>query len=450
MKPNALITVDFYRRWKWAYLLGGLLLSMLAFALTWWHKTDYFPVAFGAMLGAVLLSFDLNMRGAARPLLTLPVSLKEHSATLWWIAIFLPALFVTLCFAIGSSVALLWGKTPAWGPNQWLLFFLLNLSFNGMMYYLLTLMMINPPNNFLEQLKGMATGALWGLSISLGLNSQFLFPDGWQNLGMRVITLLAVGLVCCIWTWNRGGVMLCNRSRKLEKGVSIRPSKNTFSPYGEMTGLPLLFTRIFVQAFIFGFIGLTSMLFMLFFMKGVAPHHANGGKLPGMEMTIFFLPIIGMTLLTPVAGNVRHFRSLPIGVNHLALLYTLLPLITLVGMSIPIAVCFQLLGNLLNLPRLATYSILLAGLYSLYLSFTLRLGAKHMLWAVAVIFPVGFLLFTFPQKTDGKTSVLFPICLNVIGLVLIGITYWWNINTLKHGRRTYQASSFQMVTPRMS
>src|SRR5258708_7744213 len=99
---NRLI-IDYLRRWRWAYLVVALGMTVFWFALmAGADRPGIFPLAF--YLGAFLLAFDL-MKGSATTITVMPLSRVQIGKSWWLVATVIPTVvsFLTRLIAIGIA-----------------------------------------------------------------------------------------------------------------------------------------------------------------------------------------------------------------------------------------------------------------------------------------------------------------------------------------------------------
>ncbi len=437
MKLNLLFVKDFYRRWWWAYLLGFIIFIGVGIGFSYTKNHSALPLAGSAILGVVLLATDLNFRTNARTLLTLPISVKELSASLWFICVPLSGLFVTIATLIGSLIAAGLGATHPLSPGDLLRLFLLTMAVGAFMLVVLTFLLHRQPENFGENLiAGMAGGA-WGLGFSAGIAGPMAIRAKtlWDPISLCI---LLVGILCAIVAWYRCSVMLRNRTRRMGSTAVSTTPRSTTLPTGGLSGLSWLFARTFGTAAGFSIVMLLVMQVILRILR--AP--VNGQTVSAM----IFLPLffISILLLQPQLTTLRHWRSLPLTSSHLALLYLGLSLVTILGALSPLTV-YVLVGGGFSAPWLSSSLLVFGtGVFCMLLSLIMRHGIKWALFVPLLFIPLfAALPLALYFKEIAWAVTESPLTL-LAGLGLMLLAYLWNLRTLRKRSQVYQ-SNFHLM-----
>ncbi len=437
MKPNLLYLQDFYRRWWWAYLLGFIVFAVLGAGFSISKNHPALPLAGGAFLGAVLLATELNFRTNARTLLTLPIRLKELSASLWFISVPLSSLFITVATAIGVLIATLFGAKHPLNASELLGFFLLTMAVSAFMLVVLTYLVHRPPENAGGQIIAALSGGAWGLGIGAGFSAPMFMKSA--NLGAPISQgIMLTGMVCAVVGWHRCSSMLRNRAYGMGTAKPATRSSSTNLPAGGMNGLTWLFARTFGNAVGFSIVMQLGMQLVLRLLR--APVMAQT-----VSMLIFFpLFFISIMLLQPQMTTLRHWRSLPLTSSHLALLYLGLCLVTIGGALAPLAV-YVLLDSSFSAPWLSFPLLIFGtGMFCLLVTYIMHFGIKWAMFLPMLVIP-ALVGISHAMSTDGAPWSLTesPLIL-LAGLLLVWAAYLWNLRIIRTRSRVYQ-SNFHLI-----
>lgn len=436
MKPNLLYLQDFYRRWWWAYLLGFIIFAGVGAGFSYSKTHSALPMAGGAFLGAVLLATELNFRTNARTLLTLPMSLQELSASLWFISVPLSSMFITGATAAGTLIAAAAGAKHPLNASELLLFMLLTMAVSAFMLVVLTFLMHRPPENAGEQMIAALSGGAWGLGISAGFSAPMFMKSA--NLSDPLsLGILLTGMVCAVVSWYRCRTMLRNRAYGMGTAKPAARA-STSLPAGGMNGLSWLFVRTFGTAIGFSVV---MQLFMQLILRLM--HAPVRGQT--VSMLVFFpLFFISIMLLQPQMTALRHWRSLPLTSSQLALLYLGLCLITIGGALTPLAL-YVLLDGSFSAPWLSFPLLVFGtGLFCLLVSFIMHFGIKWAMFLPMLVIPALVVVpYVMSIKEIPWSLTGSPLTL-LAGLLLVWAAYQWNLRTIRKRSRVYQ-SNFHLL-----
>lgn len=319
------IILDHLRRWwlTWTAIgIGNLLMAGLITDSGQPFSLFYWQVIF--RIGAFQLQYDLP-RGVARTLASVPVTLTQIGRAWWLVSVALPALFLAVTAALGLvGYALLLGKVVS--LTAYVLFCVTNTALLGAVFYLIVGGIgrgwPQTPAQWLHMILFYALIAEMFVPKSVSLNT----TNG------IILTITTTGLT--IAGWFRAGQFAMNRANPppvVARGAVSRKGEAGFG------GLPLLFARIFVRSWLFGFLLIAMMLVMF---SGMNIGHANGDSanrfvrgLSGLtgptQFQFFWMPIFQFA---PLILHLRFIRTAPISTNALAAVLVLLP--ALVNLSL--------------------------------------------------------------------------------------------------------------------
>jgi hypothetical protein len=319
MKP---ILRDHFRRWCWVWLAGiiGNAVIVLEFCATSNHNQNraFFPL--GIFMGAFVLAFDLQ-RGHARAVLAMPVTAKQIARSWWWASVGIPAAAIAivtmLVFTIYSGCSGNWSSLP-----DCIIFCVTNFLMLGFMFFALTgLPAQRSGGNWIEHIRGIIFGGLWGLSVG-----------GWwffQKLNLQTTTgavLLSIATILTIVGWFRAETLVRERGG-FRMGVAAGAKKpGQYKAPAGFGGLPFLWQRLFIRLGYMGLAIVAWLLVMQLMMHGslkLSPKQFFDNTLPAFSSFGYF--IIYMCLLLPTIMQLRLLRTLPISASKLAATLVLMP-----------------------------------------------------------------------------------------------------------------------------
>jgi hypothetical protein len=320
MKP---ILIDFLRRWKWVYLLAGLLQLIPGLV-----APPFFSLISTIILGSMLVSVDLA-RGTARTLQALPIKRKTLASAWWILGVIVPTTLFSVLLAVFCALR---REFVLGGPisfSQATLATTVSFLWSGMSYYLLTHISMAGLVRTSESKTDNFTAYIWMASMFGGV---FLFlkcPDHWGALNPMYWTLLIVGAVLTCLGWIRSEEMVISRATSAQNrmhGQNLRDSKKSQVSLSGPAGLLGLFRTAAMTSlkssaiFIVTFIGL--QVFLRKQTGDTIP--MTIGRIVGDPITLYILSIMIVMAGLQWLSAVRYLRSLPIRTTHLVLIIALL------------------------------------------------------------------------------------------------------------------------------
>lgn len=314
-----LLLSDFLSRWKWVYLLVGVL--QLSGGLFTSSNGPSFAPFLSIGCGAMLLSFDLT-NGTARVCRSLPLSGHELARSWRFLALVVPMLLSTAALVLGNLLRVAFNFGAAMTLSQGTLSLAYAFLWLGISFYLLTHLPRPTPQGFEQQAKAMVVGGLWGFSAGGGILLSMTLPKDWQSvLPWLWCTMVGAGVLTCLG-WLRAELMIISRSASAQTGESRTASPRAAMPLARtrLEGLPFLFgTSIWFSLGTIGMFVVVYMCVQILLRRG--PHESLDfvAARTFQEPTIFFIlaPLLVINGLRWLV-TVRHLRVLPLSGSKVA------------------------------------------------------------------------------------------------------------------------------------
>ena len=429
MKLHPLIFQDHYRRWWWAHLVGFLLFAAIGVAVGFGLDPHKIPLGSGAYLGVVTLVVAFH----ARTLLSLPIRASELGTTLWWIAVPLSALSPTAGLAIGWTVSGLFGSTVLVEVAVLLRFLLLTQSLSAFQFTVLCFIPNSDTSNPREKILLGFTGVFWLIGLIAGSFVSLSWSEShalWDPLSCGI---LAMGVICGLVSWHRRTAFLLQRARKNEGPTQSVRSTVVLPKPSRLDGFAGLYIQTVLRMAGIGFASSAVAGGIL----------AWWGKMVSMRIGDFW---VGPSAVMIVAclRSLRHWRTLPISVEHMSWLMIRLLLTGYCALMLPLIAMQWLASQPLVWSDLGLM-MLAGGLFAVLFAFALRFGINWLLLPfllVSITQPMLHPLIlgrSFDQ--DGKQSATAAFAFT--GVILLFVAQAWIVRTLRHQSRIFSPGFHQ-------
>ena len=430
MNLHPLIFRDHYRRWRWAHLVGFLLFAAIGVAVGF--GLDPHKIPLGA--GAVLIAVTLGVAFHARTLLSLPIRASELGTTLWWIAVPLSALAPTAGLAIGWTVSGLFGSTVPVDLAALLRFLLLTQSLSAFQFTVLCFIP-NAASNPREKILLGFTWVFWLIGFTAGGPLTLAWPESrltWDPLSCGI---LAMGAVCGLVSWHRRTAFLLQRARKNEGPTQSVRSTVVLPKPSCLDGFAGLYIQTVLRMAGIGFASSAVAGGTLAWL---------GGEMVSMRIGDFW---VGPSAVMIVAclRSLRHWRTLPISVEHMSWLMIRLLLTGYCALMLPLIAMQWLASQPLVWSDLGLM-MLAGGLFAVLFAFALRFGINWLL--------LPFLLVSITQpmlspilgrffEQGGEHPATAASALT--GVILLFFAQTWIVRSLRHQSRIFSPGFHQFV-----
>jgi len=429
------IVDDYFRRYWWTFVIGGLLQLFAGFMLA----THQFLTSVGFVFGAgFLLGFEILRRDKSitRTLLTLPVSTSELSWIWRILGLLLPIIFYFSTFSIG----LLWLDREEMEdhifPNL-LFYFSLQIGVLGLIFYALTGVVEFRGSSHLSPMnvKGVFFTFLWCFMLVGSALSGLLIR--WENsegaLKNPEIPFIA-GLVLFVATiagFSRADILVANRYLLLNEKEADADRREDRSNTG-MTWQGIGGLRYFI--------GSTSALLFVGFFTFVSISWAavsSLNDLDGSESSIMFgdqiqlnliLPFFGLAVILHVLPVLRPLRTLPVKSESFTSLLIFWPFCL---MAVLAGLCMTMNAVINDNPmnwQNYLFSITGGAITLFFAPFVLRFGTNFFALVFSVIFTVVAswyvnLMLRNNRWTDVDTFLNLRVLLLIILILTWGLSY---------------------------
>jgi hypothetical protein len=352
------IMLDHFRRWWWVCLLGGLGCQATAFTAFMTTKNasagNMFPLIM--FLGPFLLSFDL-MRGHARTLLSMPVTVPQIARAWWLVAVAIPALALAVMIAIAFVVLSIFSSTPPVMGNA-VIYWLMNFLLLGTMFFALSgLPSKQNAASGRDRVRGAIFGALWGISFSVWIFWNALVA--YRSVG--AVIFISVCSVLTVAGWFNAENMVIERAGLRVRGAgTVKNSKPSRCAEGH-GGLRYLSEALAQRILFIGMLMFVFCLFIFWIMNfGKLVNGGSQDSFPLLSMFSFqFLWMMGLQI-APMVSQLRYLRTLPVPAVKLAAIFVSVPA---VGMFLVVYLANLLATQMFAMPAFSITQMFTAGYF---------------------------------------------------------------------------------------
>jgi len=412
MKP---LILDHLKRWGWVWGLIGLIQFGISFNTDPHRAILHFQLPI--FLGALLLMVDLQ-RGLSRALLTLPVSIRQVSRTLWWVAVGLPALFLTALITLAAILAHVTGIVKELPYEYYVFNGVATLLWLGSIFLILTGMPGRPPVGFREQVQAALFGGFWGLSF---VGAFFLFDD-FHFRTTKGMLVMIFGTAFTLAGWFRAEHLVRQRAAGRAASPRLRNVQPQYRVHTGFGGLPYLWRTLLIPV---GYIGLLFLGVLLFWgviallkTQRLGQSHMSPLQwVDAMTIPIGTFSIVGaLIILLPMITHLRFLRTLPISSDTIAATLVFAPVALIIAMGAFVAALTRFSSGVstgLFIPQSCLFGVLFVSIgVPLIVWRGLSMGSYFVLVLMAM---AGNILPVLAHAA--KSSPLEFLCISILAIV---------------------------------
>jgi hypothetical protein len=429
------LILDYFRRWWWMFALGSVLLVRLGWSIAKNpdDRFEFWLFLIAMWMGAILLGSDLK-KGAARAVLTLPLTARQIGRGWWLATIVVPAAGMSACMFSGAEIFhCVHPEKVLPMPTLWMAsFFVLPwlatafTSVYGMNNDVIS-------GNWRQRLAIMFFSWLAIITLfggMLTLQDSTRAPVKFAIYQVAAVVMIVAG-------WIRAERFVVGRASFRMPSIRYRNPLGQYRAPAGYGGIALLFNISFLRIFLYvaAMVGLMALL--MFWREGNSPANLKITVFAGMSSLMSCGFVIVFQVL-PVLRQFRLLRTLPVSATRLALVImaiAILPLILLGGLVTVIA--WLALGGQAAGIFLSDYTFVLAPV-SFCVFFAAWLGESVMGYVLLAV-----TIFGMQQVQLGLQTFLHlhQLPMSIVGAIALGgalLAFVLTRHALLHGGRSYR------------